>query len=224
MPLPARIMAPVTIVKRTVDGGEQRVQVHGSVQSRKAMFNLGVDIDEGDDIEQQVAPDKIRTYRATHVTYHQQPAHMAHVVVEIEPVTLKAPVIARKVDIPNMHPAVSAAAGALFADQHYSRAVFAAFQAVEHRVQQGISSSESGVRLMHRAFDPANAIIDVARHAGRNAVDEREGFRFLFVGAMQAIRNPRGHGEDLPDSAEEALEYLALASLFMRRLDHAGVA
>jgi hypothetical protein len=39
---------------------------------------------------------------------------------------------------------------------------------------------------------------------------------------MQTIRIPGGHGVDLPDTAEKALEYLALSSLFMRRLDHAG--
>ncbi len=75
--LPSAILGPVTIVKRTTDG-EHRVQVQGSVQSRKARFEIDVDIDEGDHIEQQISPGKIRTYRATHVTYYQQPAHMAH--------------------------------------------------------------------------------------------------------------------------------------------------
>jgi hypothetical protein len=39
---------------------------------------------------------------------------------------------------------------------------------------------------------------------------------------MQAIRNPRGHGEDLPDTADEAVEYLALASALIRRVDTAA--
>jgi uncharacterized protein (TIGR02391 family) len=146
---------------------------------------------------------------------------MAHIQASIESVTTKPATAPRRVDIAGMHPTISAAAGALFADQHYSRAVFAAFQAVEHRIQQDAGLEESGVKLMMQTFG-ANPKIDVARHAGRNAADEREGFRFLFAGAMQAIRNPRGHGVDLPDTAEEALEYLALASLFMRRLDQAS--
>jgi uncharacterized protein (TIGR02391 family) len=146
---------------------------------------------------------------------------MAHIQASIESVARKPATAPRRVDITGMHPAISAASGALFTDQHYSRAVFAAFQAVEHRVQQDSGLQESGVPLMNHAFG-SNPKIDIARHSGRNADDERMGFRFLFSGAMQAIRNPRGHGVDLPDTAEEALEYLALASLFMRRLDQAA--
>jgi uncharacterized protein (TIGR02391 family) len=71
---------------------------------------------------------------------------------------------------------------------------------------------------MRRAFNPQSPIIDVARHDGRNAQDEREGFRFLFVGAMAGLRNPRAHGADLPDSEVEAIEYLALASALLRRI------
>ncbi|MDG4803709.1 TIGR02391 family protein [Micromonospora sp. WMMD980] len=110
-----------------------------------------------------------------------------------------------------MHPSISAASGALFADQHYSRAVFAAFQAVEHRVRQNSGLQESGVLLMNRAFG-TNPRIDLARHSGRNAEDERMGFRFLFASAMQAIRNPR---VDFTD-ATEAVEVVLLADLLLR--------
>lgn len=195
--------------------------MNGSVQSKKAYFAIDVDLEEGDLIEQSLATGKTKTYRATQVTHYNQPRHMAHIQASIESVATKPAIAPRRVDIAGMHPTISAASGALFADQHYSRAVFAAFQAVEHRIQQATGLGESGVKLMMQTFG-ATPKIDVARHAGRNAADEREGFRFLFAGAMQAIRNPRGHGVDLPDTVEEALEYLALASLFMRRLDQAG--
>ncbi|MEU9742189.1 TIGR02391 family protein [Micromonospora chersina] len=214
------ISEPVTIVRQTPTG-EVRIEAKGSVQSKKAFFLINVDLEEGDLIEQRLATGKIKIYRAVEVTHYNQPRHMAHIEASIEPVATKGAVAARRVDIAGMHPAISAASGTLFADQHYSRAVFAAFQAVEHRIQQATGLEESGVKLMMQTFG-ANPKIDVARHSGRNAADEREGFRFLFAGAMQAIRNPRGHGVDLPDTAEEALEYLALASLFMRRLDQAG--
>ena len=214
------ISEPVTIVRQTPTG-EVRIPANGTIQSEKARFPIDVDLEEGDLIEQNLTTGKIKTYRATKVTHYNQPRHMAHIAAVIESVTTKPTIVARKVDIPGMHPSISAASGALFADQHYSRAVFAAFQAVEHRIQQATGSGESGVKLMMQTFG-ATPRIDVARHSGRNADDEREGFRFLFAGAMQALRNPRGHGVDLPDTVEEALEYHALASLFMRRLDHAG--
>lgn len=214
------ISEPVTIVRQTLEG-EVRIAAKGAVQSKKAFFAIDVDLEEGDLIEQNLATGKTKTYRATQVTHYNQPRHMAHIQAMIESVTTKPAVTPRRVDIAGIHPSVAAASGALFHDQHYSRAVFAAFQAVEHRVQQDSGLQESGVPLMNHAFG-TNPRIDIARHSGRNADDERMGFRFLFSGAMQAIRNPRGHGVDLPDTAEEALEYLALASLFMRRLDQAS--
>jgi uncharacterized protein (TIGR02391 family) len=89
---------------------------------------------------------------------------------------------------------------------------------VEHVVQEKTGLTEAGVQLMHRAFNAVNPMIDVARHDGRNAEDERKGFQFLFAGAIAGLRNPRAHGEELPDTEQEALEYLALASALMRRL------
>ena len=53
--------------------------------------------------------------------------------------------------------------------------------------------------------------------------DEQEGFRFIFMGAMRGIRNPKGHDMIEQRDPERALEYLALASLLMHRLDDADV-
>ncbi|WP_445166796.1 TIGR02391 family protein [Mycolicibacterium sp. Dal123E01] len=44
---------------------------------------------------------------------------------------------------------------------------------------------------------------------------------FLFMGAAQGLRNPRGHGGDLDTDGVEAAEMLSLASLLMRALDRA---
>jgi hypothetical protein len=44
----------------------------------------------------------------------------------------------------------------------------------------------------------------------------------LFMGAVQAIRNPGAHEQFEEMSDNEALERLALASLLMRRLDDAS--
>lgn len=43
-----------------------------------------------------------------------------------------------------------------------------------------------------RIFNEQQPVLDIARYDGRNAQDEREGFKFLFSGAMLALRNPRG--------------------------------
>jgi uncharacterized protein (TIGR02391 family) len=228
MPLPSsRLSGPlanmseqVTIVRISSDG-ETRTAVNALVQSTKATFPIDADLEEGDLIEKSLPNGKLKVYRAVRVTYHDSrglPNSARRVTVDTEPVVTRPSVASRKVEISGMHPAVSSAAGALFADGHYSKAVLAAFQAVEYAVQQKTQLSESGAPLMHRAFNPRNPMIDVARHGGRNAGDEREGFHFLFAGAIVGLRNPRAHGQDLPDTAEEALEYLALASALLRRI------
>lgn len=213
-------MEEVTIVRRSADG-EARVDAFALLSTNKATFPLNTDLEEGDLIEKRLPTGKIKIYRATRVTYHSQrglPASAQRVTVEIAPVTTSPVPADRRVEIAGMHPTVSRVAGALFADGHFSKAVLAAFQAVEHEVQKKSGLTESGVQLMHRAFNPQKPLIDVTRHGGRNAQDEREGFHFLFVGAIAGLRNPRAHGEELLDSEDEALEYLALASTLLRRL------
>lgn len=59
--------------------------------------------------------------------------------------------------------------------------------------------------------------------AKESEIDEQKGFKFLFAGAATGIRNPRGHEVDIGDTPDEALDYLALASILLRRLDAVGL-
>jgi len=43
------------------------------------------------------------------------------------------------------------------------------------------------------------------------------------IGCAPGIRNPRGHEVNVGDTPDEAFDYLALASLLLRKLDAAGV-
>lgn len=55
------------------------------------------------------------------------------------------------------------------------------------------------------------------------AEDEQEGIKLIFIGAMQGIRNLGAH--DFPAlNRELAAEYLAFASLLLRRVDAARTA
>lgn len=82
-----------------------------------------------------------------------------------------------------------------------------------------MTTGQSGTELMSDVFDGTTPKLDVTTTTGQDADDERAGFALLFTGALQALRNPRGHGQPILDQPEETLEYLALASLLMRRLD-----
>jgi uncharacterized protein (TIGR02391 family) len=154
-----------------------------------------------------------------------------HTGAKYEVVTARAAVRQpTPVSLPGLHQLVSAASGSQIATRHYDDAVFNAFKAVEDRVQaltghpktpKGVPLSGKG--LMTSVFNEQNPQLDITSdNANVNQqADEREGFKFLFMGGAQALRNTRGHGPNLQTGEQEAMEMLASASLLMRRLDRA---
>ena len=52
--------------------------------------------------------------------------------------------------------------------------------------------------------------------------DEQKGYMFIFAGGALAIRNPRGHEDDIEESPDTCLDHLSLASLLLRRLEQSG--
>jgi uncharacterized protein (TIGR02391 family) len=121
----------------------------------------------------------------------------------------------------NFHPKIQEAARPSFSVGNRAASVFEAFKAIELRVRGLSTSTRSGVALMGDAFDkdpPELALSDLSTQA---EVDEQKGFAFIFKGAMLGVRDPKAHA--LFEHLEErrALDYLAFASLLMRRLDDA---
>jgi uncharacterized protein (TIGR02391 family) len=126
----------------------------------------------------------------------------------------------RRLGIEGLHPTVIAAASDLFTDGHYSQAIFEAFKALEGRVRSQSDLDLYGRDLMTQAFATSGPI-NVAVEKGQSGKDEQEGFRFIFMGVIQGIRNPKGHELVKQSEAQRALEYLAIASILFRRLDDA---
>lgn len=93
--------------------------------------------------------------------------------------------------------------------QHFDSAVSAAFKRVEMTVRSaaGLPSSEVGWDLMNKAFGPRGKL------RIKDAVaSEEDGIQRLFVGAVQAFRNPPAHREvEWRDSAS-VLRRLIFAS------------
>jgi uncharacterized protein (TIGR02391 family) len=123
----------------------------------------------------------------------------------------------------NLHVSIAVASGRQFANRHYDDAVFNAFKAVEDRVKKLTERPEIGKRLMTYVLNENSPSLDVTSQNSDpdQKGDEREGFKFLFMGALLGLRNPRGHGGPLATSEDEATEMLGLASLLMRMLDRA---
>jgi uncharacterized protein (TIGR02391 family) len=124
----------------------------------------------------------------------------------------------------NIHPDVPTTVRRLFDDGHWEQSVFESFKFIEKEVKRlsGLRG-KTGSALMMDAFNEDRAKIKLNALITESEVDEQKGFKFIFTGAATGIRNPRGHEVDIGDTPDEALDYLGLASLLLRRLDAAGI-
>lgn len=128
----------------------------------------------------------------------------------------------RRLALESLHPRIVEVASDLFTDEHYSQAILEAVKVVEQRVkEQSGLTNDYGVSLMSKAFRKGSGSIVVAHESGKSGDDEQEGFMHLFMGAAQAIKNPKSHETVKLKDPERAIEYLAFLSLLMRRLDDA---
>ncbi len=124
----------------------------------------------------------------------------------------------------NIHPDLPPKVRKLFDDGHWEEAVFQAFKFIEQEVKRlSQVRSKTGMSLMMDAFNEEEAKIRLNQLVSESEIDEQRGFKFIFAGAVAGIRNPRGHEVDIGDTPDEALDYLALASLLVRRLDSVGL-
>ena len=129
--------------------------------------------------------------------------------------------ILREARLGALHPAVANVAEQLLKGGHPAVAVFEAVKAVNNRVKTMAGLPGDGARMMSVAFkdeQPSLVLADLNTQTGR---DVQAGYRFLFMGSQQAIRNPSAHEQfgDMDDN--EAFELLGLASHLMRKLDQA---
>jgi uncharacterized protein (TIGR02391 family) len=129
--------------------------------------------------------------------------------------------LGRDARIAALHADVRQAADRYVESGHMEVAIFEAFKAVNNRVKTMTGLDIDGSQLMGQVFSDTSPWIvfsDLSTQTGR---DVQKGLRFLFMGAVQGIRNPDAHEQFRPLDQEEALEKLTFASMLMRRLDEA---
>ena len=117
------------------------------------------------------------------------------------------------------HPKIVNASRALFEDEHYAQAIFEAFKAVENFVQDKSGLTLYGTNLMERVFNEENPIIKVPE-AGHYYKEVQKGFKHLFIGASQGIRNPKAHKEIIQKDPYITLQYLGFFSFLLKRIDY----
>ena len=121
-----------------------------------------------------------------------------------------------------LHRKVLKAAEKLFQDGHYAEAVFAAFKSLEAYVKRKSRvKNKSGKDLMTHVFNESNPILKIKHSHPDTAKEEQEGFRFIFMGSMLGIRNPKAHYEIIQRDRTRTIQYLALASLLFKTVDDA---
>lgn len=124
-------------------------------------------------------------------------------------------------DSSHLHPDIQRVSSRLMANGHAGPAILEAFKAVNSRVKRMSCLDEDGKSLMARAFAEGRPVIAINGGLNRSDRDEQEGFKLIFMGVMLGIRNPKAHEVVEDIDPDRAVEYLALASLLMRRLDDA---
>lgn len=123
-----------------------------------------------------------------------------------------------------LHPKIESASTKLFQNKHYSQAIFEAVKILEKEIKtkSGVRD-KSGVPLVNHVFKKESPIINIVEGDESWQVDEREGFRFLFMGAFLGIKNPKSHDNPELDDPFKAMEYLSFISLLMKRLDEGTI-
>jgi uncharacterized protein (TIGR02391 family) len=130
--------------------------------------------------------------------------------------------LGRDVRLAALHASVREAASR-YVDGHLEVAIFEAFKAVNNRVKAMTGLDLDGAKLIGQVFSDSQPLIVFADRSTQTGRDVQAGLRFLFMGAVQAIRNPDAHEAFRPLDQEEGMEALAFASMLMRRLDEATV-
>lgn len=215
----------VEVVRHEGTDSEERSMIEAHIQAEAGFFAVDAPIYEGDTVivddprggKERRFAEKVKVNNPKRTTF----SGMEHIEVRrgTAPPVRVAPV--RRLAIERLHPDVVAVSSDLFIDGHYADAVFKACVALETRVRSQSGLDASGRDLMSRALTGDPPPIDFAVEDGQSGRDEQEGFRFILMGVMQGIRNPKGHGLVTQDDPQRALEYLAIVSILLRRLDDA---
>jgi uncharacterized protein (TIGR02391 family) len=140
-----------------------------------------------------------------------------------EPPSMTAEVPNYLFDKMQFHPRLIAASKSLFESGHYAQAIFEAFKAVNNFIKQKTGLNLDGKQLMAKAFNEEGPVIKLNELKTQSDRDEQEGFKFLFMGAMEGIRNPKAHDNVVQTDPYRTLEYLGFASLLMKRAEEGKV-
>lgn len=210
----------VAIIRRNQERVEKRRGAPARVEGGTVRLPIGTDVQAGDYLEHRLANDEIRKMTVIDVVPpYLSGASEADYHIEVTCVPVERETIPQ-FEAPALHPAISVAVK-LVEEGRLSEAVTEAFRLVEARVRALTGGEGAGRTLMESVFGARPPQLDITTATGQAAEDERDGFRHLFIGAMLGLGRLPGSHEASPGALDETIEYLAVASMLMRRLDRA---
>ena len=124
-----------------------------------------------------------------------------------------------------LHPDIQRVSEKLYRDGSYAEAACNAFIEINVRVKKlyqmlcpDDTTPPDGQTLMNRVFADKEPVIEAADRSTQTGRDIHMGTRFLFAGAMAALRNPKSH-ENNKIEKDDAMRRLIFASMLMFRID-----
>lgn len=128
----------------------------------------------------------------------------------------------------NIHPQIERISKELFLDGHFANAAEDAFIEINARVKKifhqidPIKPIPDGRDVMNKVFaEGEKAMVEVCDRSTETGNNIHEGTRFMLVGAMSALRNPKAHSNAVVITQEECVRRLMFASMLMYKIDEA---
>ena len=124
-----------------------------------------------------------------------------------------------------LHPDIQRVSEKLFRDGSYAEAACNAFIEINSRLRELYSAARpdsenipDGQTLMNKVFAEDNPVLEAGDRTTQTGKDIHTGTRFLFAGAMAALRNPKSH-ENITLEKADSMRRLIFASMLMFRID-----
>lgn len=130
----------------------------------------------------------------------------------------------RALELYELHPEVLRHADTHFRRGAYAHAILECCKALDHVVRSNTGSEKSGQGLMGVAFGE-NGTLKINGLRTQSERDQQQGFMYLCMGVMTAVRNPHSHETILgmPMSRQDGLDLLGLLSYLFRKIETANV-
>lgn len=129
-----------------------------------------------------------------------------------------------------LHPDIQKVSEKLYRDGSYAEAACNAFIEINSRLK-GVYHSKcpesenipDGQALMNKIFAENDPVLEAGDRTTQTGKDIHAGTRFLFAGAMAALRNPKSH-ENITLGKADSMRRLIFASMLMFKIDEIVVA